>query len=78
MLVVVLNAWVTDTNRCAAGVQHIDDSREVRKRPGQPVHFIDYDHVDLAGLRIGEEASKTGSLHRAAGISAIVVSVRNL
>src|SRR3979409_2074791 len=53
MLVVVLNCWVIE--RDAAAVKDIDELGKIGERARQPVNLINDDHVDLAGLDIGDQ-----------------------
>ena len=76
MLVVVLNAWVTDTKETLLRVEHLDDLGEVGERAGQPVDLVDDHDVDLAGRDVGEQPLQRRPLHVAAGEAAVVVALR--
>ena len=54
-------------------VEDFDDFCEIRQRPGQPVHFVDDDHVDQVRLDIGQQPLEGWSVRRSAGISPVVV-----
>ena len=60
----------------AAAVEDLDEPGEVGERPGQPVDLVDDDHVDLAGLDIGDQPFQGRPLHRAAGKAAIIIKRR--
>ena len=73
--VVVLNDWVTMTkvtplrsNTSTSLAKSISDAAE-------PVDLVDHDHVDPAGLDVGEQALQRRALQRAAGEAAVVVAV---
>ena len=36
-------------------VENLDEPREIRQRPGQPVDLVDHDDVDPPGLDVGEQ-----------------------
>ena len=40
---------------CTSGIKHIDDLGEVGERPGQPIDFVDDDHIDPPGMDVGKE-----------------------
>ncbi len=55
-------------------VEQLDELGEVGQRPGQPVDFVDNDHVDLAGPHVRKEPPQRRSLSIAAREPAIIVS----
>ena len=59
------------------GVEDVDDLGKVGKRACQPVDFVDDDDFDLAGLDVGKQPLKGGTLHRPAGETAIVIEIRD-
>ena len=75
MLVVVLKAWVTETNEtpCAS-----KSSTSLAKSVSDRVrrHLVDDDHVDAAGADLAEQPLQRRSLHRSAREAAIVVAGR--
>ena len=54
-------------------IEGFHDLGEVGERPRQSVHFIDHDHVDLAGGHIQEKPLEGGTLHGRAGKPAVVI-----
>jgi hypothetical protein len=73
MLVVVLNAWVTEMKEtpCAS---NSSTSGEVGKRSRQPVDLIHDDDVDLAGSDIVQQLLERRPLHRTSRKAAIVIA----
>src|SRR3954470_6825941 len=62
--VVVLKAWVvTETKDTPAASKDGDDAGEVGQRSGEPIDLVDDHDVDCAGLDIGEELAKRGTVH---------------
>ena len=60
----------------AASVEHLHDAREVEEGPGQAVHLVNYDAVDLACLDVREEPLERRALHVAAREASVVVARR--
>ena len=56
-------------------VEHLDQLGKVEQRAGEPVDLVDHDHVDPAGLDVGEQALQGRAVQRAAGEAAVVVAV---
>ena len=54
--VVVLNCWVTETKLVPCCIEDLDDAREVEQRAAEPVHFVDHDAVDPAGVELLQQA----------------------
>ena len=73
MLVVVLNAWVTETKETPCRVEALDDLGEVGQRARQAVDLVDHHRVDEAALHIGQQSLEPWTVHRAAREPAIVV-----
>ncbi len=73
--VVVLNAWVTETNEtlCRSKISTMR-AKSVRERE-QPVDLVDDDDVDRAVLDVAQQPLQGGALHGAAGEAAVVVAV---
>jgi len=69
MLFVVLNACVTEDERCLMSVEQFDQPGEVGERARQPVDLIDDDHVDPVSANVVEQPLERRPLHRAARIS---------
>src|SRR3954447_6088795 len=59
----------------ALRIEDLDDLGEVGQRSGQPVDLVADDHVNLAGLDIGEKLLQGGALHRRAGEAAIIIGL---
>ena len=57
------------------GVERLDQLGEVGERSGQPIDLINDDDVDPSGLNIDEQFLQSRPIHRAAGKSAIVVTI---
>jgi len=72
MLVVVLNLRHRDEARTLR-IEHVDDLCEISEAAREPVDLVDDDDVDLPGRDIRHELYQPGSLHVAAGESAIIV-----
>ena len=75
MLVVVLNAWVTETNETPCCVEQFDQLGEVGERAGQPIDLVDDDDVDPSRRDVVEQLLQGRPLHRPAGKAAVVVAV---
>ena len=58
-------------------VEHLDKLGEVHQGAAEAIDLVDYDHVHLAGLDVGEEPPQCRTLQRAAGDAAVVVAVGN-
>src|SRR5271166_1621136 len=71
ILLVVLNACVTDTND-ALRVEDLDDLGEISQRSRQSVD-VDDDYVDLVGTNVVQELLQRRAIHRASGIGSIIV-----
>src|SRR5262249_46943472 len=52
------------------GLHHLG---EIEKRAAEPVHFVDDNAVDLAGLDVDEQSPECGPVHVGAGEAAVVV-----
>src|ERR1700722_697538 len=55
------------------GVEQFDQLGEVGERAGQPVDFIDNDHVDPVSANVIKELLERRPFHRAARVAAVVV-----
>jgi hypothetical protein len=73
MLVVVLNCWMIETKETTAAVKDLDELGKIGERPGQPVDLVNDNDIDLACLDIGDEPFEGRPLHRAPGISAVII-----
>lgn len=51
---------------CACHIEQVDDHREVRKRPGQPVDLVDHELLDPAAQDIVEELGQCRAFQTAA------------
>ncbi len=59
--------------RHAVLVKRLHHPRKVEQAAAEPVHLVDHDAVDLAGLDVGHHALERRALHVAAGEAAVVV-----
>ena len=67
-----MNCCVTETKDTALYIQALDDLREVGQRPGESVHLVDDDDIDLTTLDGSQQRPQSGpvpcclrrSLHR--------------
>jgi len=57
-------------------VEQLHHAGEIQEGTAEPIHLVDHDAIDLPGLDIGEQALKSGTLHIAAGETAVVVPRR--
>lgn len=57
-------------------VEDFDKLGKVSECARQPVDLIDDDHIDLAGLDIGDQPFQGWPLHRAAGKPAVIIKRR--
>ena len=55
------------------GVKGLDQLCEIGERTGQAVDLVDHDHVDLAGLDIGEQLLEGRAVEVAAGVGGVVI-----
>jgi hypothetical protein len=62
--------------RCALGVEDLDDLGKVGERAGQPVDLVDNHDVDPTSLDLCEQLLQRAPFHRGAGEPAIVIIVR--
>jgi hypothetical protein len=72
MLVVVLNAWVIETNETVLASK----TSTILGKSGQAIDLVDSHHVDASGDDIGEQALQHRPLHVAAGTTGVVVDLR--
>ena len=59
--------------RDRSGVKGLDQFGEVGERAGEAVDLVDHDHVDLAGLDIGQQLLQGRAVEVAAGIGGVVI-----
>src|SRR5450759_5030955 len=76
MLVVVLNCWVIDTNETPRRSKTSTSLAKSESARVKPVDLVNDDHIDLAGLDVGDQPFQGGSLHRAAGNPTIIIERR--
>jgi hypothetical protein len=55
-------------------VEEFDQLCEVSERAGQPVDFVNDDHVDPASANVIKELLERWPLHRTVGVAAVVVA----
>ena len=72
MLVVVLNAWVTETKETPCASNSFDQLGEIRERAGQPVDLVDDDHIDPSFANAIEQTLQRRTIGGAARIAAVV------
>jgi hypothetical protein len=75
MEVVVLKAWVIETND-GVRVKDLDDLGEVGERTGQAVDLVDDHDVDLPGDDVGEQALQRRPLRVSPREPGIVIELR--
>ena len=76
MLVVVLKAWVTETNDTPA-IEQLHQLGKIGQGPGQPVDLVDDHDIDPAGPDFGQEALEGRAVQGAPGYPAVVIAVRH-
>ena len=59
-----------------AAVEDLDELGKIRQRSGQPIDLINDDHVDQTCLDVCQHLLQGRSLHGAARIAAVVVTIR--
>lgn len=57
------------------GVENLHDLGEIEQAPGEAVHLVDHDAIDLPGLHAGEKPPHGRPVHVAAAEPAVVVPV---
>src|ERR1017187_422018 len=60
--------------RHSPGIEGFDDLGKIGQAASEPIHFINNDDVELAGLNVFEQPFQGWSLHASAGVSAVVVT----
>ena len=55
-------------------VKKLDELRKVGQRPGEPIHFVDHNSVDLPGSDLLEEPLQSGAVHCPAREAPVVVA----
>src|SRR2546421_4699050 len=60
--------------RCAPGIEDLDDLGKIGERSGQPVDLVDDHDVDPPRREVGEQLLQSGPIHRRAGEPAVIIS----
>ena len=61
--------------RCAPGIEDLDDLGKIGERTGQPVDLVDDDNIDPSRREIGEQLLQSGPIDRGAREPAVIISL---